>query len=228
MCGRTSLFTPQSVLEERFDAEAVERLEPRYNIAPREDLVVITSDSPDRIDLLEWGLLPSWVDDPDEHSYPINARAETVAEKPTFREAFEQRRCLVLADGFYEWQDTPTGRQPYRVERMDGDPFAMAGLYERWERGNEVRETVTVITTEPNAVVEPLHHRMAVVLNAAEEETWLAEADPATHCALLDPAPADELRAYPVSTAVNDPTNDHPGIVEWVDPGEQTTFGDFE
>lgn len=227
MCGRTSLFAPQSVLEARFDAEAAQPLTPRYNVAPREDLAVIRNDAPETIDLLEWGLLPSWVVEPEDYSRPINARAETVLEKRSFSEAFERRRCLVLADGFYEWQETPTGKQPYRVERADGDPFAMAGLFERWEGAETTRETVTVVTTEPNDVVEPLHHRMAVILDEDEEATWLADADPAAHRALLDPYPSEELEAYPVSTAVNDPSNDDPSLVEAVDPDEQTTFGDF-
>jgi putative SOS response-associated peptidase YedK len=227
MCGRTSLFAPQSEVEERFDAEAVRPLRPRYNIAPREDLAVIRNDAPDRIDLLEWGLLPRWVDDPESFSHPINARAETVAEKPVFREAFEQRRCLVLADGFYEWKETPTGKQPYRVERADGEPFAMAGLWERWEGDGTSRETVTVVTTEPNAVVEPLHHRMAVLLEEGGTETWLSDAEIPTLRSVLEPAPAETLRAYPVSEAVNDPGNDHPGIVEEVDPGQQTSLGEF-
>ena len=104
MCGRTSLFVPQSVLEERFDATAIEPITPQYNIAPSDELATIQNDAPDEINLLKWGLLPSWVDDPSNSPKPINARAETVAEKPMFRDAFEDRRCLVLADGFYEWK----------------------------------------------------------------------------------------------------------------------------
>jgi putative SOS response-associated peptidase YedK len=227
MCGRTSLFAPQSIVEERFDATAVEPLCPRYNIAPREDLAVIRNDAPETIDLLEWGLLPHWDDDLDDAPRPINARAETVAQKRTFAEAFEQRRCLVLADGFYEWQETRGGKQPYRVERVGGEPFAMAGLFERWEGAGSVEETVTVVTTEPNAVVEPLHHRMAVVLDPDEEERWLADADPGTHRELLDPSPAEQWRSYPVSTRVNDPNNDDPGIVEEIDPDVQTGLGEF-
>lgn len=227
MCGRTSLFAPQSVLASRFDAEPVEPLEPRYNIAPREDLAVIRKDAPETIDLLEWGLLPSWVENPADAPRPINARAETVATKRSFAEAFEQRRCLVLADGFYEWQETRGGKQPYRVERTDRKPFAMAGLFERWEGDDEVQETVTVVTTEPNAVVEPLHHRMAVVLDADEEERWLADADPRAHQELLDPSPADQWRSYPVSTRVNDPDNDDPSIVEEIDPDTQTGLDEF-
>jgi len=226
MCGRTSLFTPQSVLEERFDATAAEPLEPRYNIAPREDLAVIRNDSPETIDLLEWGLLPSWAD-PADAPRPINARAETATQKRSFADAFEQRRCLVLADGFYEWKETRGGKQPYRVERTDGEPFAMAGLFERWESESSAEETVTVVTTEPNAVVEPLHHRMAVVLDADETERWLSDADPETHRALLDPAPAEAWRSYPVSTRVNDPSNDDPSIVDEIDPDTQTGLDEF-
>ncbi|QSG14120.1 SOS response-associated peptidase [Halapricum desulfuricans] len=228
MCGRTSLFAPQSVVQARFDATADQPLEPRYNIAPREDLAVVRNDAPDTIDLLEWGLIPSWVDDPDGAPQPINARAETVTEKPTFAEAFERRRCLVLADGFYEWRDTRGGSQPYRVERVDGEPFAMAGLFERWESGEQVKETVTVVTTEPNAVVEPLHDRMAAVLDPDEEATWLSNADPETHQGLLEPSPAEQWQSYPISTRVNDPTNDDPGVIEKVTPDRQTGLGDFE
>ena len=226
MCGRTSLFAPQSVIEERFDATAVESLEPRYNIAPREELAVIRNDAPETIDLLEWGLLPSWAD-PADAPRPINARAETITQKRSFAEAFEQRRCLVLADGFYEWKETRGGKQPYRVERTDGAPFAMAGLFERWEGDDETAETVTVATTEPNAVVEPLHHRMAVVLDRGEEATWLSNVDSETHRELLDPAPAEEWRSYPVSTRVNDPSNDGPDIVEEIDPDTQTGLDEF-
>ncbi|MFB6189759.1 MAG: SOS response-associated peptidase [Halapricum sp.] len=226
MCGRTSLFAPQPVIERRFDARAAQPLEPRYNIAPREELAVIRNDAPETIDRLEWGLLPSWAD-PEDAPRPINARAETITEKRSFAEAFEQRRCLVLADGFYEWQDTRGGKQPYRVERTDGAPFAMAGLFERWERGDRVEETVTVVTTEPNAVVEPLHHRMAVVLDRDEEVTWLADTDPETHRALLDPSPTEQWHAYPVSTRVNEPGNDDPSIVEAVEPDTQTGLDGF-
>jgi putative SOS response-associated peptidase YedK len=227
MCGRTSLFAPQSAVEARFDATAVEPLEPRYNIAPREELAVVRNDAPDTIDLLEWGLLPSWVENAEAAPRPINARAETIADKPTFAEAFEQRRCLVLADGFYEWQDTRGGKQPYRVERTDGGPFAMAGLFERWETEGRTEATVTVVTTEPNAVVEPLHHRMAVVLDPDEEDVWLSDADPTIHRDLLDPSPAEQWRSYPVSTRVNDPANDDPSVVEEVTLEKQTGLEEF-
>ncbi|PSP94709.1 DUF159 family protein, partial [Halobacteriales archaeon QS_1_68_44] len=188
---------------------------------------------------LEWGLIPRWADESDKGH--INARAETVEEKPAFADAYEAAadaedrdtpasgRCLVPADGFYEWADTGDGKRPYRVALEDDRPFAMAGLWERWtpdtvqtglgsfdddatEEEPDPVETFTVVTTEPNEVVEPLHHRMAVVLSPEEESAWLEGEDVA-----LDPAPAGEFRAYPVSTAVNDPSNDRPELLRDVE-----------
>ena len=232
MCGRYSLFTPPEDLEERFDATFEEPFSPTYNAAPGQPLPVITNDEPERIQRLEWGLIPSWADDDPDGL--INARAETVDEKPSFRSAYEQRRCLVLADGFYEWVETGDGKRPYRVAFADDRPFAMAGLWERWEpettqtgldafgggagtdstANDGTLETFTVVTTEPNDVVTDLHHRMAVILEPAEESRWLSEDDPQE---LLGPHPPDEMTAYPVSTAVNSPATDEPSLVEPID-----------
>jgi putative SOS response-associated peptidase YedK len=230
MCGRYSLFTPADELEERFDASFARPVDPRYNCAPGQDLPVVTGDDPDRFSFKRWGLVPSWADD-DSTSF-INARAETVREKRSFAEPFESRRCLVPADGFYEWVEREEGKQPYRVAYTDDRPFAMAGLWERWtpptrqtglgefgggdDGGSDTVETFTVVTTEPNAVVADLHHRMAVVLAPEEEPTWL-HGDPEAAFRLLDPAPADDWEAYPVSTRVNSPANDGPELVEAVD-----------
>ncbi|PSP78031.1 DUF159 family protein [Halobacteriales archaeon QS_1_68_20] len=216
MCGRTSLFVPPSELEDRFDAEVVDPLSPRYNIAPSEDLAVVRDDAPHEIRRHEWGLVPPWADDP-AGNRQINARAETVEEKPSFADAVEHRRCLVLADGFYEWQRRTGGKQPFRIEREDGDPFAMAGLYER----HDDLTTVTVITTEPNEVVEPLHDRMAVVLAPGEERAWLDADDPAERADLLSTPDPDPFHAYPVSSAVDDPTNDSPDVIQPVDVPEE-------
>lgn len=218
MCGRTSLFVPQSVLEDRFDAEFVYEYIPRYNIAPSDDLTVIKNRSPDKIDLLEWGLIPSWVDDPEEVPTPINARAETVSEKPMFREAYKQRRCLVLADGFYEWKGERGQKQPYRVTKKDDAPFAMAGLWETWEGNGEEqdRETTTIITTEPNDVVSEIHDRMPVILAPDEEDLWLNQAGNGLD-GLLDPFPSELMQAYPVSKAVNNPSNESPEVIEKID-----------
>jgi putative SOS response-associated peptidase YedK len=230
MCGRYTLFTPRKDLEDRFGATFETDFRPTYNAAPGQGLPVIRNDAPDVFSTLSWGFVPSWADDPDERSKPINARAETVAEKPTFREAYERRRCLVPADGFYEWAGDEGSKRPYRVAFEDDRPFAMAGVWAAWEGtrnqtalgdfggGDDDRtervETFAVLTTEPNDVVADLHHRMAVVLEPGAEERWLAgESLPD----LLDPHSGDEMHAYPVSTRVNDPANDGPGLVEPAD-----------
>jgi putative SOS response-associated peptidase YedK len=228
MCGRYTLFADRSDLEARFDATFEFAFEPRYNASPGQELPVITDTDPDSVRRLEWGLVPRWADDASERH--INARSETVADKPAFAEAYERRRCLVLADGFYEWVETDDGTRPYRVAFEDDRPFAMAGLWERWTppthqaglgdfgagtatpSGAEPIETFTVLTTEPNAVVEPLHHRMAVVLDRDEEAVWLDGGD-----VPFDPAPSGPFRSYPVSTAVNSPSNDHPELIRPVE-----------
>ncbi|WP_276272690.1 SOS response-associated peptidase [Haloarcula litorea] len=235
MCGRYSLFAPPEAIEGRFDATFDFAFEPRYNAAPGQSLPVVTDDEPDTIQRMEWGLIPSWADDRSDHQY-INARAETLAERRSFADAYEARRCLVPADGFYEWVDgagSDGGKQPYRVALPDDDLFAMAGLYERWEPPQrqtglgefggggygdderEVVETFTVVTTEPNETVADLHHRMAVLLAPEEEETWLTGGTDEV-ADLLDPYDG-ALRAYPVSTAVNSPANDRPDLIDPVE-----------
>ncbi|MFC5136383.1 MULTISPECIES: SOS response-associated peptidase [Haloferacaceae] len=242
MCGRYTLFTPVGELESRFDATFGDGLEPSYNCAPGEDLPVVTVEDPDRATRMTWGLTPSWAEEPFDL---INARAETVRDKRSFADAYESRRCLVPADGFYEWVDDGTGKRPYRVAFEDDRPFAMAGLYERWkppkpettqtglgafgggtgangdaDPGDEgrVRETFTVVTTEPNDLVADLHHRMAVILAPDEEERWL-HGDPDEAAAIMDPHPATEMKAYPVSTRVNATGTDGSELIEPVDAG---------
>ena len=237
MCGRYTLFTPAGDLEKRFDADFA-GVEPSYNCAPGQDLPVIADGDPTAATRMEWGLTPSWAD---ESFDLINARAETVREKRSFADAFERRRCLVPADGFYEWaegENGASGKTPYRVAFEDDRPFAMAGIYERWEPpapettqtelgafgggaggggsdddGGGPVATFAIVTTEPNDLVDDLHHRMAVILDPNEEETWI-EGDPNEAAALLNPYPADELTAYPVSTRVNSPGVDGPELIE--------------
>jgi putative SOS response-associated peptidase YedK len=211
-------------LAERFDTLTPD-LDPRYNCAPGQELPVITGDDSDRLSRYQWGLIPSWADEASTDL--INARAETLTEKPSFADAFEHRRCLVPADGFYEWVDRGEGKRPYRVAFEDDRPFTMAGVWEAWEGtrtqtalgdfgdGDEDRtrriESFAVLTTEPNEVVGDLHHRMAVVLAPDAEERWLAGE---TVPDLFDPYPGDEMHAYPVSTRVNSPANDGPELIE--------------
>jgi len=227
MCGRFSLFVPPAVLEERFDAEVAGTLLPRYNVAPGDDVSAIRNDDSRTIDSLTWGLLPGWVDDPDDFPRPINARAETVAEKPSFRDAFADRRCLVLADGFYEWQGHRGSKQPYRIARADGEPFAFAGLWETWGSNGGTLRTTTIVTTASNETVGAVHDRMPVILEPDEERRWLAGDDADELRSMLDPYPDDDLDVHPVSTAVNDPSNDSPDLVEPVDVGEQSGLGEF-
>ena len=229
MCGRYSLFAPRADVEERFGATFAESYEPRYNAAPRQSLPVITADAPETIQRMEWGLIPSWADDRGDFEF-INARAETVTEKRSFAEAYERRPCLVPADGFYEWKEERGGKQPYRVTLADQRPFAMAGLWERWrppqrqtglgefgagtgaDDETEIVETFTILTTEPNAFMDDLHHRMSVLLAPDDEATWL-HGDPDERRELLTPYDG-ELAARPVSTAVNDPSNDSPAVLD--------------
>jgi len=217
MCGRFSLFAPQTDVEKRFGAEVSGDWEPRYNIAPQDDIAVITNERTNEIEQYQWGLIPHWVDDPDDWHKPINARAETIDEKPSFRDAFDKRRCLVLADGFYEWKGDRGSKTPYRIERVDDEPFAFAGLWETW---GEDLQTVTIITTEPNAVMEPIHDRMPVLLERDNEPAWLAEDNREARKNLLDPYADDELEAFEISTTVNNPANDSPSIVEPIGHGQ--------
>jgi putative SOS response-associated peptidase YedK len=226
MCGRTSLYLPQAVVESRFDAEAKAPLEPRYNIAPFDDLPVIVDAEPDAIDQYEWGFLPAWADGPDDTYRPINARAETVAEKPMFRDATAGARCLVLADGFYEWQEQVGGpSQPYRIQREDEQPFAMAGLYSEWSANGTTTRTVTIVTTDANDLLEPIHDRMPVVLPEAVERDWLEAESAADAVDVLDPYPDEDMTAYPISRGVNDPANDSAAVIEPVEPESSSQAG---
>ncbi|XVH33016.1 SOS response-associated peptidase [Haloferacaceae archaeon DSL9] len=227
MCGRYTLTTPASELEDRFGATFDRPPEPRYNCAPGQELPVITNDAPETFQSLTWGLTPSWADG---RRHLINARAETVAEKRSFASAYESRRCLVPADGFYEWAERDGHKQPYRVAFDDDRPFAMAGLWERWtpptrqtglgDFGASGAETATddlvafsILTTKPNELIAELHDRMAVVLAPAEEDQWL-HGDADERAALLDPYPDDALTAFPVSDRVNSPKNDDRGLLD--------------
>lgn len=230
MCGRFTLFVTPDELEERFGVDVPAGWTPSYNVAPGQQIPTIDGDG---LALRRWGFVPQWADDPDDAGH-VNARAETIEERRSFRSAVERRRCLVPADGFYEWTDVEGRRQPYRIARADERPFAMAGIWERWEGRreqvgldafadgdaepeSEVRETVAIVTTAARAPVDDLHDRMPVILPPERERDWLAAADPAERERLLEPRPAEDLRTYPVSTAVNDPANDAPDLIEPLD-----------
>lgn len=230
MCGRYTLATPVAEMSRMFGFPELPNLPARFNIAPTQDVAVVRwlDDEKRRaLSLLRWGLVPHWADDPSIGSRMINARSESVAEKPSFRSAFARRRCLVPADGFYEWQQhVPKGakKQPFRIRRRDRQPFAFAGLWETWKgpKGGPALdhplETVTIVTTTANGVLKPLHERMPVILAEDDYAAWL---DPETSGeaagALLRPCPEDWLEAYPVSTRVNSVRNDDPSCVDLVE-----------
>ncbi len=218
MCGRYTLKTPVERLAEEFgfDDSSVE-LPPNYNVAPTQEVAVVLAENGHRrLELLRWGLIPSWADDPGIGSRMINARSETAPEKPSFRRAFRERRCLIPADGFYEWKRVNGGKQPFYIHMKEERPFAFAGLWESWKEdgGPEVR-SCAILTTRPNALAREIHDRMPVILPAGSYAAWLdPEAEKEELVALLAPYPEDEMEAYPVSRFVNSPQNNDPRCVE--------------
>ena len=217
MCGRYTFVAPAPTVEQRFEAVFREPAPVTYNAAPSQLLPVVTSAAPGQIQLLKWGLVPSWSRDPAGGPKPINARAETLAEKPSFRQLLARRRCLVLADSFYEWQALPTGKVPHRILLQNEQPFAFAGLWDEWldRTTGELHPTFTIITTEPNSLMASLHNRMPVILpNRAAEQAWLDDGlGMAAHQQLLVPYDAAAMREYAVSKLVNSPANNGPEVL---------------
>jgi putative SOS response-associated peptidase YedK len=220
MCGRYTLSAPPKAIARLFDLGELPELRPRYNIAPTQDVAAVTASGPDKARQLRWfrwGLIPHWANDADIGSRLINARSETAAEKPAFRSAMRRRRCLVVADGFYEWQRTDSGKQPIHVRMDDGRPFALAALWERWEGGEEGPvESAAILTTEPNELLRPIHNRMPVIVEPGRFDLWLdPDARDVTRLgALLRPYRGADLVCHPVSRIVNNPAHDSPRCVQ--------------
>lgn len=217
MCGRFTLAADPSCLTQVFpDFEHSDQLIPCYNITPTQDVAVVANNNPAKIELFRWGLIPSWAKDPTIGNRMINARSETLAEKPSFRTAYKRRRCLVLADGYYEWRKEPGGgaKTPFYIRMASEQPFAFAGLWEQWKPSDEADAVLscTIITCPPNKMLEQIHHRMPVILDRDAYDLWLDSSDqtPADLNHLLEPYPADEMTAYAVSRLVNKPSNDTP------------------
>ncbi len=223
MCGRFTLRQSPEEIAQAFKIPDVPPLEPRYNIAPTQPVATVlkTPENPDRqFRMLHWGLIPFWANDPKLGSKLINARAESVADKPAFRSAFRHRRCLIVADGFYEWQQQENGKQPFYLRLKDDRPFAFAGLWEHWqEDGGEAIDSCTILTTDANELTRPIHSRMPVILDPKDYDMWLDPnvSDSETLQPLLHPYASEKMQAYPVGKTVNRPTNDRPECIEIVE-----------
>ncbi len=229
MCGRYAQYSSGEAIANAFDATLqVEDLAPRYNVAPLQWLPVVRQrPSGERVvQALRWGLVPSWSKDEAIAARLINARAETLAEKPSFRAALRRRRCIVPANGFYEWAGQLSGKQPFYIHPPDGALLAFAALWERWTRpqDGEVIDSFTIVTTEANALVRPLHDRMPVILGAEDVGAWLdRDADQEVLRRLLRPCPDGRLVSHPVSRAVGNVRNEGPELIRSTDPLASTT-----
>ncbi|GAB4457470.1 MAG: SOS response-associated peptidase [Anaerolineales bacterium] len=219
MCGRFTLTVDPAQFQDAFPGFLFPaKFAPRYNIAPSQPVLAIPNDERNAADFFIWGLIPMWAKDPSIGARLINARSETLAEKPSFRGSFKHKRCLILADGFYEWK-TAAGKKtktPYYIHLTDRRPFAFAGLWDSWESpdGSSLK-TCTIITTQPNELLASLHDRMPVILHPRDYAKWLdpSPQTPKSLLPLLKPYPADAMTAYPVSTLVNKPGNDSPELI---------------
>jgi putative SOS response-associated peptidase YedK len=232
MCGRYTLirladFTDMFPWIRPPETRDGASLPARYNIAPTQPIPVVPNDGKNQIEFVHWGLIPSWAKDPSIGSRMINARAESLPDKPAFRAALKRRRCLIPASGFYEWKKDPDGnaKTPMYIRMADEKPFAFAGLWETWhgDEGSELR-SCTIITTEPNELVRPIHNRMPVILDPQTYQRWLAPGEhPAAELMpMLQTFPAKLMHAYPISRAVNNPSNDSPQCIAPADPPAPT------
>ncbi len=220
MCGRFTLTIDPTALQEAFPWAVIpDDLPPRYNIAPSQPVAVIANTGDNTLTMYKWGLIPSWAKDPAIGERMINARAESLAEKPSFRTAYRKRRCLILSDGFYEWKQNPDlkTKQPMYIKLKNGQPFAFAGLWELWRApdGSDIH-SCTIITTQPNELLQTIHNRMPVILPPEAYSEWLVTDDrqPAQLDQLLIPYDAAKMLAFPVSKMVNRPEVDAPELVK--------------
>ncbi len=236
MCGRFAFFSPHESVVKLFELPAdTPAVEPRYNIAPTQFVATVRGEATAgtrSLAMLHWGLVPSWAKDRGIAARLINARAETLAEKPSFRSAFRRRRCLVLADGYYEWQRSGPAKQPYFIRQQSGDPFGMAGLWERWRdpASGEELDSCTLITTTPAASIAHVHDRMPVILPLERQAEWLdpVNEDTGRLDRLLVPFSSRLLHCHPVSRRVNSARNQGPELIAPVDGDAPAVSGQLE
>ena len=219
MCGRFAFYSPHEAIVRLFGVAAAPEIEPRWNIAPTQFIATVReAGGPREVAMLYWGLVPSWAKEKAIGARMINARSETLTEKPSFRNAFRRRRCLILADGYYEWQRSAAVKQPYFIALDDGEPFGMAGLWERWRDPvtGEPLESCCIVTTSPSPTVAHVHDRMPVIVPPDAYVEWLDPKNEATErlARLFEPCPRPDLRARPVSRRVNDARNQGHDLIE--------------
>lgn len=218
MCGRFTQRQPAAKIKKEFGVEEALEVEASYNIAPTQNILGVRQ-TPDgrEMSFLKWGLIPSWAKDSSMGAKLINARSETITEKPSFREAFKRRRCIIPADGFYEWQRTGGRKQPFFFHFRDDRLFGFAGLWDRWKsEDGELIESCTILTTDANEALRPVHDRMPMILHPETYELWLDD-DPRKSSLreeLLRPFPASEMEGYPVNASINSPRNQGAGLIE--------------
>jgi putative SOS response-associated peptidase YedK len=230
MCARYTLSAPPAAIVELFDLDLILDLLPRYNIAPTQQVLAVRNEVDGKREFctLRWGLIPSWADDIRIGQKLLNARSETVGEKPAFRDAIRKRRCLIVTDGFYEWKTVDKKKMPFHIHRPDRGPFAFAGIWERWHDSDGVPlETCTILTTAANRLMRPLHERMPVILLPDQHARWL---DPKIQQVndledLFAPAPEEFLCMNPVSPKVNSPRFEDPSCIEPISDGAPTKQG---
>ncbi len=228
MCGRYTLTADAESIQLAFNLDTVDGwLEPRFNIAPSQQVAVISNRDPGQLSFMKWGLVPSWAKDPKIGYRMINARSETAAEKPSFRTAFKRRRCLIPADGYFEWAKQGKRKTPMYITHTERDLFAFAGLWESWKQPDESwLNTCTILTTRANEKIEPIHHRMTVILAPEDYELWLAprELTPDEWLPLMEGPGPDQLQFHEVSTLVNKPVNDNPTVIMPIDSTQQQSL----
>jgi len=219
MCGRFALtITRAQTLKERFGIHDVpQTIQPRYNIAPTQHVPVISNDQPHEFSMFKWGLIPHWTKDVSKLRSMINARSETILERPSFREPFRSQRCLIPADSFYEWQQGGRFKRPFRILMQDEHVFSFAGIWDRWQHKGLTTHTFAIITTEANELIKPIHNRMPVILDKEQEELWLADSSPAQLFSVLKPYDTASMCAHEISSRINSPEHDSPEVIQKIE-----------
>jgi putative SOS response-associated peptidase YedK len=215
MCGRYSFILEDELIKERFGVTVRSAIyKARYNCAPTQDLAVISDEEPGTLSLYRWGLIPFWAKDSSIGNKLINAKSETILEKPSFKSSFRNKRCLVLTDGYYEWKKENNEKIPYRITMKDGSAFSMAGIWDRWTSADgEIIHSFSILTTDASKGMQEIHDRMPVILDRAQEKKWLERTSESELLRLLNSFPVEKLSAYPVSKSVNSPRNDTADIL---------------